>query len=123
MAHSARLALWLVCSFLFSLPVFLWDTVSVNGAASLQRLAVHQGTDSRLVSVASVSSKEALLLRGYQGPFSLKHTEMCCQVQASADASVPSARTRPCWLLAARAGRAESVWLVALRPCLCLPFG
>lgn len=126
-AHSARLALWLVCSFLSSLPVFLWDTVSVNGAASLQRLAVHQGTDSPLVSVASVSSKEALLLRGYQGPFSLKHTEMCCQVQASAeppaDASVPSARTRPCWLLAARAGRAESVWLVALRPCLCLPFG
>lgn len=122
-----RLALWLVCSFLSSLPVFLWDTVSVNGAASLQRLAVHQGTDSPLVSVASVSSKEALLLRGYQGPFSLKHTEMCCQVQASAeppaDASVPSARTRPCWLLAARAGRAESVWLVALRPCLCLPFG
>lgn len=53
--------------------------------ARLQRLAVRQGTDSPLVSVASVSSKEALLLRGYQGPFSLKHTEMCCQVQASAE--------------------------------------
>lgn len=35
----------------------------------------------------------------------------------------PSARTRPCWLLAARAGRAESVWRVALSPCLCLSFG
>lgn len=125
--RSARLAMWLVCSFPSSLPVFLQDAVPFSlGVAFLQRLAVRQGTDSPLVSVASVSSKEALFLRGYQGPFSLKHTEMCRQLQASAeppaDTSVPSARMWPRWLQAAGAGRVESVWLVALHPCLCVPF-
>lgn len=70
--------------------------------------------------------QEALLLRGYQGPFSLKHHGNVLPGAASGPpaGSVCSERSDAAMLAPGCAnGRAESVWLVALRQCLCLPFG
>ena len=78
-------AVCLACLFLSSLPVFLQDATSVSRHRFSSETGCASGHQLPLVPVPSVSPKEALSLRGYKGPFSLKHTEMCCQLQVSAE--------------------------------------
>lgn len=128
-AHSAKLALWLVCSFCPSSARLPLGHCVRQRCCFSSKTGCAPGTEFPLVSVASVSSKEALLLRGYFRDLSLlKHTRKCvarCRRLRSflQTRLFRALGRRPCWLPAARAGRAESVWLVACASASVQPFG